>query len=103
MPWNPDEFASRHNHKLKGKAARGASEAANKALASGKGDASAIRIGNYVGNKVGGFADGGMIHGKLERGGEVGSMPTLGVSSAYPPPVDGRKQGPRTYGKGMKP
>jgi hypothetical protein len=67
MPWSPEEFSSKHNHKLSGKAARGASEAANKALASGKSDASAIRIGNSVGDKVKGFAMGGAM-----------SMPTPG-------------------------
>ena len=76
MPWDANSFASKHNHKLHGKAARGASEAANKALANGKSDASAIRIGNAVGDKVGGFEAGG----KMER-------PTMGVGS-------------NTYGKG---
>jgi hypothetical protein len=52
MPWSAKTFASRHNHKLAGKAARGASEAANQALASGKSEGAAVRIGNAVGNKI---------------------------------------------------
>jgi hypothetical protein len=32
-------------------------------------------------------------------GGEIGSIPTTGTSSSYPPPPDGRKQGPRNYTK----
>jgi hypothetical protein len=32
-------------------------------------------------------------------GGTVGSLPTMGVSSAYPPPSGQRKEGPRNYGK----
>jgi hypothetical protein len=52
MPWDAKSFASRHNHKLKGKAARGAAEAATKALASGKSEGAAVRIGNYVGSRI---------------------------------------------------
>lgn len=52
MPWDAKSFASRHNHKLKGKAARGAAEAATKALASGKSEGAAVRIGNAVGNRI---------------------------------------------------
>jgi hypothetical protein len=32
-------------------------------------------------------------------GGAVGSMPTMGVSSAYPPPPGQRAKGPTNYGK----
>lgn len=52
MPWSASSFAAKHNHGLSSKAARGAAEAADKALASGKSEASAIRIGNAVGDKL---------------------------------------------------
>lgn len=52
MPWDARSFASRHNHKLKGKAARGAAEAASKARASGKSEGAAVRIGDAVGNRL---------------------------------------------------
>jgi len=32
-------------------------------------------------------------------GGEIGRLPTYGVSSSYDPPRDYRKQGPREYPK----
>ena len=35
----------------------------------------------------------------FEAGGAVDSMPTMGVSSAYPAPPGKRPQGPRNYGK----
>ena len=35
----------------------------------------------------------------FEAGGAAGSMPTMGVSSAYPAPPGKRSQGPRNYGK----
>ncbi len=35
----------------------------------------------------------------FEDGGAIGSMPTMGVSSAYPAPPGKRPQGPRNYGK----
>lgn len=91
MPWNAEEFASRHNHKLSGKAARGASEAANKALASGKSEGSAVRIGNYVGNKVGGFEGGGPVG--------MGISPAAGTSATLPPPPGHRTPARRFYGK----
>jgi hypothetical protein len=34
-----------------------------------------------------------------DAGGEVGRLPTYGISSSYPPPIDYRKQGPREYPK----
>ena len=52
MPWSSRTFAARHDKKLHGKAARGAAEAANKALASGKSEGAAVRIGNAVGNRI---------------------------------------------------
>ena len=52
MPWDAKSFASKHNHKLSGKAARGAAEAASAALKSGKSEGAAVRIGNAVGNKL---------------------------------------------------
>lgn len=51
MPWTAKSF-KKHNHALSGSAARGASEAANKALASGKSEGAAVRIGNAVGNRI---------------------------------------------------
>jgi hypothetical protein len=35
-----------------------------------------------------------------KTGGDVGSVPTMGVAASYPPPQGQRKQGPRNYGKG---
>lgn len=61
MPWTPEQFASKHNHKLSGKAARGASEVANKELAKGASDATAIRIGNAVGDRVLSHEGGGTV------------------------------------------
>lgn len=52
MPWTPDEFASRHNKKLKGEAAKSASEQANALLRSGVPEGEAIAIANKHGNKL---------------------------------------------------
>lgn len=46
MPWDPKEFARKHNHSLKGAAAAKASRTANALLAKGYPDSSAIRIAN---------------------------------------------------------
>ena len=46
------EYASRHNKKLHGKAARGAKDVFNKALASGKGEGYAFRVANAVGDRI---------------------------------------------------
>lgn len=51
MPWTQRSFA-KHSRKARGKAGRGAAEAANRALASGKSEGAAVRIGNYVANRV---------------------------------------------------
>lgn len=51
MPWTSRSFA-KHSKKARGKAGRGAAEAANKALASGKSEGAAVRIGNYVARRV---------------------------------------------------
>lgn len=64
MPWTPEQFTSKHNHKLSGKAARGASEVANEQLAKGASDATAIRIGNAVGDRVMSHEGGGAVSGK---------------------------------------
>ena len=51
MPWTQRSFA-KHSRKARGKAGRGAAEAANRALASGKSEGAAVRIGNYVAARV---------------------------------------------------
>lgn len=61
MPWTPDSFATKHNHKLSGKAARGAAEVANEQLAKGASDATAIKIGNAVGDRVMAHEGGGKV------------------------------------------
>ena len=76
MPWTPEQFSSKHNHKLRGKAARGASEVANKELAKGASDATAIRIGNAVGDRVlshegGGAVSKHWIQGAVKKPGEL--------------------------------
>lgn len=53
MPWTARSFA-KHSRKARGKAGRGAAKAANRALREGKSEASAVRIGNYVANRVAG-------------------------------------------------
>ena len=46
MPWSGKEFASRHNHKLKGKSADKAASQANALLRSGVPEGEAIAIAN---------------------------------------------------------
>ncbi len=46
MPWSGKSFASRHNHKLKGKAADKAASQANALLRSGVPEGEAIAIAN---------------------------------------------------------
>ncbi len=87
MPWTPEQFSSKHNHKLSGKAARGASEVANKELAKGASDATAIRIGNVVGDRV-------MSH---EGGGTV-AIKTFPIPSK--PAPSGGEDNSRAYAKG---
>lgn len=76
MPWTPEEFSSKHNHRLTGKAARGASEVANEQLAKGASDATAIKIGNAVGDRVmshegGGAVSKNWIAGAVKRPGQL--------------------------------
>ena len=52
MPWTPQEFASRHNKNLKGKAATKASHMANAILASGAPEGIAIATANKYANKI---------------------------------------------------
>jgi uncharacterized protein YdaT len=52
MPWTPDEFASRHNKKLKGHAAKKASEMANAMIKEGVPENVAIATANKHGNKL---------------------------------------------------
>lgn len=46
MPWTGQQFASRHNHKLKGRAASKAASQANALLAKGMPEGEAIAIAN---------------------------------------------------------
>ena len=46
MPWTPKEFASRHNHKLKGASAAKAASMANAMLRSGVPEGEAIAVAN---------------------------------------------------------
>ncbi len=46
MPWTPKEFASRHNHKFKGKVAAKAASMANAMLRSGTPEGVAIATAN---------------------------------------------------------
>jgi len=53
MPWKlPSHFAKKHNKKLKGDAAKKATNVANALLAKGKDEGTAIRIANSVGDKA---------------------------------------------------
>jgi uncharacterized protein YdaT len=52
MPWTSKSFASKHNHKLKGKAASTAAHAATAMVNKGMDEGKAIRIANAMGNKV---------------------------------------------------
>ena len=52
MPWNPKEFSSRHNKKLKGAAASKASSMANAMLRAGVLEGEAIATANKHGNKM---------------------------------------------------
>ena len=53
MPWKSGaEYAKKHNKKLTDHAATVAKAAAESALAGGKGEGSAIAIGNAAGNKA---------------------------------------------------
>lgn len=64
MPWTAEQFASKHNHKLRGKSAEVAAKVATEQLSKGKSDASAIRIGNAVGDRVLSHEGGGKVAGK---------------------------------------
>ncbi len=52
MPWTPQQFSSRHNKKLKGKAATKAASVANAILKSGGDEGIAIATANKYGNKI---------------------------------------------------
>jgi uncharacterized protein YdaT len=52
MPWSGKEFASRHNHKLKGKSADRAAKQANALLRSGVPEGEAIAIANKHAGKA---------------------------------------------------
>lgn len=53
MPWKlPSLYAKRHNKKLKGAAAKKATDVANALLAKGEDEGKAIRIANSVGDKA---------------------------------------------------
>ena len=51
MPWNGKQFASRHNHKLKGAAAQKAAEQATAMVEKGVPEGTAIAVANKTGNK----------------------------------------------------
>jgi uncharacterized protein YdaT len=52
MPWTGPEFSSRHNHKLKGEAARKAAAQATAMVKSGVDERIAIATANKTGNKL---------------------------------------------------
>lgn len=53
MPWTGKSFRKHSREAQKSsKAARGAAQGANQALASGKSEGAAVRIGNYVARRV---------------------------------------------------
>ena len=52
MPWDPKEFASRHNKKLKGAAAAKGASIANAILRSGGDEGVAIATANKYANKM---------------------------------------------------
>jgi hypothetical protein len=65
MPWDAEQFSSKHNHKLAGTpAASKAARVATALLKKGYSDASAIRIGNSVGDKALSHEGGGAVAGK---------------------------------------
>ena len=65
MPWDAKSFAGKHNHKLAGTPAAGkAARVATALLGKGYSDASAIRIGNSVGDKALSHEGGGKVAGK---------------------------------------
>jgi uncharacterized protein YdaT len=69
MPWNAKSFASKHNHKLAGTPAAGkAARVATALLGKGYSDASAIRIGNSVGDKALSHEGGGAVSGHWIKG-----------------------------------
>ena len=51
MPWSPDSFARKHNHKLKGEAAKTAAATANAMIAKGQPEGVAIATANKQGNQ----------------------------------------------------
>lgn len=54
MPWTGKEFATKHNHKLKGAAASKAADQANAILRSGASEKTAIATANkYAGKAMG--------------------------------------------------
>lgn len=52
MPWTPQEFTSRHNHKLTGQAATKAADQANAMLRAGVPEGIAIATANKTGDRV---------------------------------------------------
>lgn len=61
MPWDAKSFASKHNHKLSGKAADTAARQATAMVKKGVPEGEAIATANKTGNRVGGYADGGKV------------------------------------------
>lgn len=52
MPWGPEEFASKHNKKLKGAAAATAAKQATAMVKAGVPEGEAIATANKTGNKI---------------------------------------------------
>jgi uncharacterized protein YdaT len=57
MPWSGTQFASLHNHKLKGAAASKAAAQANAMLKAGVPEGEAISVANKTGDKKMGLHD----------------------------------------------
>lgn len=77
MPWDAQQFSSKHNHKLAGTPAAGkAARVATALLGKGYSDASAIRIGNSVGNKALSHANGGKVMYMPPGAQDMGINPT---------------------------
>lgn len=61
MPWNAKSFATKHNHKLTGNAASTAARQATAMVRAGVPEGEAIATANKTGNRIAGYARGGLI------------------------------------------
>jgi uncharacterized protein YdaT len=57
MPWTGTSFAEKHNHRLKGRAAKEAAKVATGLVNKGMDEGKAIRIANAQGDKLQASAD----------------------------------------------